>query len=310
MTTQSLNNLTGKIWFDGRFVDWHNAKISLLTHSLHYGIAVWEGLRAYQTEQGTAIFRLDAHTQRLFNSAKIMGITMPYDKATLNQAHCNVLKENNLAHAYMRPMIFYGSESLGVAINENLSVHAAVTAWQWGDYLGAGAIENGVRIGISSYTRPHPNSNLCKAKATGNYTSSVLAANEARKLGYDEALMLDYQGYIAEGSAQNFFIVRNNILYTPDTSSILEGITRASIITIAQDMGLTVQESRLTRDEAYSADEAFFTGTAAEITPICEIDNRIVGEGKPGEITKKLLNIFTAITHGNNQDYAHWLHYI
>ena len=308
MQIESLEKLHGKIWFDGSLIDWQAAHAHVLSHSLHYGAAVIEGVRAYATTQGPAIFRLPDHTKRLVNSAKILGMPLSYSAEELNQAQQETIRANQLEQAYIRPIVFFGGETLGVrSVNKPLSVHVVITAWPWEDYLGADAEEKGVRVCISSYTRPHPRSNLYKAKATGNYINSILATNEAHINGYDEALLLDHQGHIAEGSGQNFFLVRNKVLYTPDLSAVLEGVTRDSVITLAKQSGLTVKEARLTRDDAYIADECFFTGTATEVVPIREIDGRSIGNGQPGIITQQLMQQYRAVVKGELSDYQHWL---
>ena len=299
----------GIIWLDGQQVPWREAKIHVLTHTLHYGMGVFEGLRAYHAEKGTAIFRLQDHTDRLFRSAHILRMNMPYDKATINQACIEAVRDNNLDTAYIRPMCFYGAEGMGLRA-DNLEVHVMVAAWSWGSYLGKEALEKGIRIKTSSYTRHHVNITMCKAKACGNYMNSMLALQEALDCGYDEALLLDNEGYVAEGSGENIFLVRNGELITPDLTSALEGITRETIISLAQDLGLKVKEKRITRDEVIVADEAFFTGTAAEVTPIREIDGRIIGSGKRGQVTEKLQSLYFDVVHGRSKQYSHWLSYI
>jgi branched-chain amino acid aminotransferase len=299
----------GIIWLDGQRVPWRDAKTHVLTHTLHYGMGVFEGVRAYHATQGTAIFRLQDHTDRLFRSAHILRMAMPYDKDTINQACIDMVRDNQLDTAYIRPMCFYGAEGMGLRA-DNLEVHVMVAAWSWGSYLGNEALENGIRIKTSSYTRHHVNITMCKAKANGNYMNSMLALQEALDCGYDEALLLDSEGYVAEGSGENIFLVRNGILLTPDLTSALEGITRDTIITLAQDLGLKVMEKRITRDEVYIADEAFFTGTAAEVTPIREMDGRLIGNGKRGPVTEKLQTQYFDQVHGRSKQYIHWLNYI
>jgi branched-chain amino acid aminotransferase len=299
----------GVIWFDGEMVPWREAKIHVLTHSLHYGMGVFEGIRAYKTDQGTAIFRLQDHTRRLFESAHILGMRIPYDKQTINEAICAAVSENGLDSAYIRPLCFYGSEGMGLRA-DNLQVHTSIAAWQWGAYLGTEAIEKGIRIHTSSYTRHHVNITMCKAKATGNYLNSMLALQEALSSGYDEALLLDTEGYVAEGSGENIFIVRQGMLYTPDLTSALAGITRATIVTLAQELGLTIREKRISRDEVYIADEAFFTGTAAEVTPIRELDGRTIGAGTRGPITEQLQTLYFDIVHGRHNTHKEWLTFI
>ena len=305
----SMDDLDGVIWLDGKMVPWREAKIHVLTHTLHYGMGVFEGVRAYEAKQGTAIFRLQEHTDRLFRSAHILRIPMPYDKDTINQASIDVVKQNHLDSAYIRPMCFYGSEGMGLRA-DNLKPHVMVAAWHWGSYLGADGLENGIRIRTSSYTRHHVNITMCKAKANGNYMNSMLALQEALDCGYDEALLLDNEGYVAEGSGENIFLVRNETLYTPDLTSALEGITRETIITLAQACDLKVVEKRITRDEVYVADEAFFTGTAAEVTPIKELDGRIIGNGNRGPFTEKLQTLYFNCVKGEHDAYLDWLTYI
>ena len=296
----------GVIWLDGEFVPWREAKTHVLTHTLHYGMGVFEGVRAYQTAEGAGIFRLDAHTDRLFNSAHILMMPMPYDKATINTAIRETVRRNGLSSAYIRPMCFYGAEGMGLRA-DNLKVHVMVAAWQWGSYLGADGIEKGIRVRTSSYTRHHVNITMCKAKANGNYMNSMLALREALSAGYDEAMLLDTEGFVAEGSGENIFIIRNGVIYTPDLTSALDGITRATIVTLALENGYTVKEKRITRDEVYIADEAFFTGTAAEVTPIREVDGRKIGNGARGPITHKLQTQYFDLVHGRMQQRREWL---
>jgi len=299
----------GFIWYDGEMVPWREATTHVLTHTLHYGMGAFEGERAYKTDKGTAIFRLQEHTDRLFRSAKILGMKIPFSKDEINEATKAAVRENNLDSAYIRPMIFYGSEGMGLRA-DNLNVHVIVAAWSWGAYLGADGIEKGIRIKTSSFTRHHVNISMCKAKANGQYINSMLALQEALNDGYDEALLLDTEGFVAEGSGENIFIVRNGILYTPELTSALEGITRETIFQIAKDEGLEIREKRITRDEVYVADEAFFTGTAAEVTPIRELDNRPIGSGSRGPITEKLQSIYFDQVHGRRKEYPEWLAYV
>jgi branched-chain amino acid aminotransferase len=299
----------GVIWLDGELVPWREAKIHVLTHTLHYGMGVFEGVRAYHAEQGTAIFRLAAHTDRLFRSAHILSMPMPFDKATLNAAQKQVVRENDLDSAYIRPMCFYGSEGMGLRA-DNLKVHTMVAAWEWGRYLGEEGMERGIRIKTSSFTRHHVNITMCKAKANGNYMNSMLALQEALRDGYDEALLLDVDGYVAEGSGENIFLVRDGILYTPELTSALEGITRDTIFVLARDNGLEVREKRITRDEVYIADEAFFTGSAAEVTPIRELDGRTIGSGSRGPVTELLQSQYFDLVHGRLDRYRDWLDYV
>ena len=281
----TMDDRDGVIWLDGEWVQWREAKVHVLTHTLHYGAGVFEGLRAYNTDKGTAIFKLTEHTDRLFRSAHILMMQIPFTKEVLNTAQREAVSRNGLDSAYIRTMCFYGSEGMGLRA-DNLKVHVMVAAWEWGAYLGAENMEKGIRIRTSSYTRNHVNSTMCKAKANGNYINSILALQEALSTGYDEALLLDHEGYAAEGSGENLFIVRNGKIYTPETTSALEGITRDTILTLARECGYEVIEKRITRDEIYVCDEAFFTGSAAEVTPIRELDNRQIGNGGRGPITE------------------------
>ena len=302
----SMADRDGVIWMDGELVPWREAQVHVLTHSLHYGMGVFEGVRAYKTDKGAAIFRLQEHTRRLFGSAHIMMMPVPWDQETINAAQITAVRENRLESAYIRPLFFYGAEGMGLRA-DNLRVHAMVAAWEWGSYLGADNMEKGIRIRTSSYTRHHVNITMCKAKATGNYINSMLALSEALQTGYDEAMLLDDHGFVAEGSGENIFIVRDGVLYTPDTSSALEGITRDTIMELAADSGLTVREKRISRDEVYLADEAFFTGSAAEVTPIREVDNRIIGNGSRGPVTEQLQSLYFDVVHGRVEKYSDWL---
>ena len=301
-----LSQLTGHIWLDGEMVPWQEAKVHVLTHTFHYGLGVFEGVRAYNTSQGAAIFRLQEHTDRLFRSAHILRMEMPFDKGTLSEAQREVVRANGLEEAYIRPMCFLGSEGMGLRA-DNLKTHVMVAAWAWPSYMDPEAMNRGIRVATSSYTRHHVNITMCKAKANGNYINSILALREALDAGFEEALLLDNEGYVAEGSGENVFLVRNGVLYTPELTSCLEGITRDSIIRIAEDQGLTVKEKRITRDEVYVADEAFFTGTAAEVVPIREVDNRTIGSGVRGPITETLQRIYLESVRGAQADYADWL---
>jgi len=302
----SMADRDGVIWYDGEMVPWREANTHVLTHTLHYGLGVFEGVRAYETAQGPAIFRLEEHTDRLFNSAHIFMIKMPFDKATVMQAQCDVVAQNNLTSGYIRPIVFYGTEAMGLSAT-TLSVHIAVAAWSWGTYLGADSLETGIRVKTSSFTRHHVNINMCRAKSVTTYANSILANQEVALCGYDEALLLDPEGYVAEGSGENIFIVKQGTVYTPDLTSCLEGITRASVIELALESGIPVVEKRITRDEVYCADEAFFTGTAAEVTPIRELDNRVIGGGKRGPVTTQLQNMFFDCVKGKNADHRDWL---
>jgi branched-chain amino acid aminotransferase len=305
----TMDDRDGLIWLDGQWVDWRDAKVHVLTHTLHYGCGVFEGLRAYHTDKGPAIFKMREHTDRLFRSAHIMNMPMPFSKDEIDQAQKEAIVKNKLDSAYIRTMCFYGSEGMGLRA-DNLKVHVMVAAWTWGAYLGAENMEKGIRIRTSSYTRNHVNSTMCKAKANGNYINSILALQEALSTGYDEALLLDHEGFAAEGSGENLFIVRNGKLYTPETTSALEGITRDTLITIAEEQGLSVSVKRLTRDEVYVADEAFFTGSAAEVTPIREYDNRKIGNGGRGSITEKLQALYFDYVKGKRSDHSEWLTYV
>ncbi|UJP05711.1 MAG: branched-chain amino acid transaminase [Nitrosomonas sp.] len=302
----SMADRDGVIWYDGKMVPWRNANTHVLTHTLHYGLGVFEGLRAYETAQGAAIFRLHEHTDRLFNSAHIFMMKIPYDKATIMQAQRDVVKENKLSSAYIRPIAFYGAEAMGLSAR-TLSVHVAIAAWSWGTYLGPEALENGIRVKTSSFTRHHVNINMCRAKSVTTYANSILANQEVALNGYDEALLLDAEGYVAEGSGENIFIVKQGKIYTPDLTSCLEGITRASVFELASELGIPVIEKRITRDEIYCADEAFFTGTAAEVTPIRELDNRMIGHGKRGPVTAQIQTLFFDCVKGRAQHHAGWL---
>ncbi len=301
----SMADRDGVIWLDGEMVPWREAKVHVLTHTLHYGMGVFEGERAYQTDKGTAIFRLQEHTDRLFRSAHILNMPMPFDKDTINEATKAVVAQNNLDSAYIRPMAFYGSEGMGLRA-DNLKNHVMVAAWEWGTYLGDENLEKGIRIRTSSFTRHHVNITMCKAKANGNYMNSMLALQEALTNGYDEALLLDVDGFVAEGSGENIFIVRNGKIFTPDLTSALEGITRDTIFILAAELGYEIVEKRITRDEFYSADEAFFTGSAAEVTPIRELDNRTIGSGTRGPITEQLQSMYFDQVYGRRDKYPEW----
>jgi branched-chain amino acid aminotransferase len=305
MVAVTMADRDGLIWLDGEMVPWRDAKVHVLTHTLHYGMGVFEGVRAYKTDEGAAIFRLQEHTDRLFRSAKIMGMKMPFTKEEVNEAQRVAVAQNDLDSAYIRPMCFYGSEGMGIRA-DNLKVHVMVAAWDWGSYLGEENMQKGIRIKTSSFTRHHVNITMCKAKANGNYMNSILALQEAVNCGYDEALLLDAEGFVSEGSGENFFMIRDGVLYTPELTSALEGITRDTVITLANDIGLEVVEKRITRDEVYVADEAFFTGTAAEVTPIRELDNRPIGDGTRGPITEKLQSMYFDQVYGRSEIYKQW----
>ncbi|WP_017926151.1 branched-chain amino acid transaminase [Thioalkalivibrio sp. HL-Eb18] len=305
----SMADRDGVIWLDGQMVPWREAQTHVLTHTLHYGMGVFEGVRAYKTERGPAIFRLQDHTRRLFNSAKILGMTIPYSADELNDAQVASVRDNGLESAYLRPMCFLGSEGMGLRA-DNLKVHAMVAAWHWGSYLGDEGMEKGIRIRTSSYSRHHVNVTMCKAKANGNYMNSMMALQEATRCGYDEAMLLDTEGYVAEGSGENIFLVHDGVLYTPDLTSALDGITRRTVITLAEEEGLRVVEKRITRDEVYIADEAFFTGTAAEVTPIREVDDRPIGSATRGPITERLQSRYFDVVQGRDRQHDGWLTYL
>lgn len=302
----SMADRDGVIWYDGKLVPWRSATTHVLTHTLHYGMGVFEGVRAYKTANGAAIFRLQDHTDRLFRSAHILGMKMPYAKDAINDATRAVVRDNKLESGYIRPMCFYGAEGMGLRA-DNLKVHVIVAAWTWGSYMGEDGMTNGIRVRTSSYNRHHVNVTMCKAKATGNYMNSMLALHEALACGAQEALLLDTEGYVSEGSGENIFLVRDGTLYTPDLTSALDGITRDTIFKLAADIGVPVREKRITRDEVMIADEAFFTGTAAEVTPIRELDGRAIGTGKRGPITEKLQTLYFELVQGRAKKYPHWL---
>ena len=302
----SMSDRDGVIWYDGKLVPWRDATTHVLTHTLHYGMGVFEGVRAYETPKGTAIFRLQAHTDRLFRSAHILGMDIPYNKDEINEGTRAAVRENKLKSGYIRPMCFYGSEGMGLRA-DNLKVHVIVAAWTWGAYMGEEGITKGIKVRTSSYNRHHINITMCRAKANGQYMNSMLALREALASGCDEALLLDTEGYVSEGSGENLFLVRDGVLYTPDLTSALDGITRATIVQLAGELGIKVVEKRITRDEVYIADEAFFTGTAAEVTPIRELDGRKIGAGKRGPITEKLQTLYFDIVHGRNNQHSEWL---
>jgi branched-chain amino acid aminotransferase len=305
----SMADRDGVIWMDGGMVPWRDARTHVLTHTLHYGMGVFEGVRAYETEGGTAIFRLEDHTRRLFNSARILGMKIPYSAGEISAAQVAAVRENGLETAYIRPMCFYGAEGMGLRA-DNLEVHVIVAAWTWGSYLGEENMVRGIRVRTSSYNRHHVNVTMCKAKANGNYMNSMLALQEAISCGYDEAMLLDTEGYVAEGSGENIFLVHDGVLYTPDLTSALDGITRRTILSLADEEGLKVVEKRITRDEVYIADEAFFTGTAAEVTPIREVDNRPIGEGVRGPITQRLQSLYFDVVKGRHPKHRGWLTFV
>ncbi len=296
----------GTIWLDGQWLPWREAKVHALTHTLHYGYGCFEGIRVYKTANGPAIFRLTEHLRRLEDSAHILAIDLPYDRATLRTICREAVTRNGLTSGYIRPLVFLGAEKLGVD-PAGADTHLMVAAWPWGAYLGSQALEDGIRVRVSSYARHHPNVQMCRAKAISTYANSILAVREARRDGYDEALLLDTEGYVAEGSSENVFIVRDGEILQPDSASALDGITRRTVVTLAAEAGLPVRTKRLTRDEVYCADEVFLTGTAAEITPVVEIDRRKIGSGKPGPITRGLQAAYFSCVRGENPTHADWL---
>ena len=302
----SMSDRDGVIWYDGKLVPWRDATTHVLTHTLHYGMGVVEGVRAYKSPRGAAIFRLQAHTDRLFRSAHILGMKIEYSKDTINDAVRAAVRENKLDSGYIRPMCFYGSEGMGLRA-EGLKVHTIVAAWSWGSYMGDDGIKNGIRVRTASIMRHHVNITMCKAKANGNYMNSMIALREALSAGCDEALLLDPEGYVAEGSGENIFIVRDGVLYTPELTSALDGITRDTVFRLAGELGLKNVEKRITRDEVYIADEAFFTGTAAEVTPIRELDGRMIGKGSRGPVTEKLQTMYFDLVHGRSNLHPEWL---
>ena len=302
----TMEDRDGFIWMDGEWLDWREAKVHVLTHTLHYGMGAFEGVRAYETEEGPAIFKLEEHTERLFNSTRILGMKIPYDADTLNQAQREVITRNNLKSAYIRPMCFYGSEGMGLRA-DNLKVHTMVAAWEWGAYLGEDNMKNGIRIRTSSYVRHPAHPSLSGAKTNGNYINSMMALKEALDYGFDEALMLDIDGYVSEGSGENIFVIKDGVLYTPYLTSALPGITRDTIVTLAKSLGYEIIEKKLSCDEIYASDEAFFTGTAAEVTPIRDLDGNQIGGGTRGPITEKLQSLYFDCVHGRNTDFMRWI---
>ncbi len=302
----SMADRDGFIWYDGKMVPWREATTHVLTHSLHYGLAVFEGVRAYNTEIGTAIFRLKEHTDRLFNSAHIYMMKMPYSREELMEAQLEVVRANKLESCYIRPIAFFGSEKMGIS-TRGASVHVSIAAWPWGAYLGEDGLKRGIRVKTSSYSRHHVNVSMCRAKYSGTYANSILANMEATENGYDEALLLDVDGFVAEGAGENLFVIKDNKICEPEIASALVGITRASVIEIAAELGYQVVSKRLTRDDIYTADEAFFTGTAAEVTPIRELDGRLIGAGSRGPITEKIQARFFDAVNGRAPEYHHWL---
>ncbi len=302
----SMADRDGWIWYDGKLVPWREATTHVLTHSLHYGLAVFEGVRAYKTVGGTAIFRLKEHTDRLFNSAHIYMMKMPYTREKLAAAQKEVVRANRLESCYIRPIAFYGSEKMGVS-PRGAKVHVAIAAWPWGAYLGAEGLEKGIRIKTASYARHHVNVSMCRAKYSGTYANSILANAEALDHGYDEGLLLDVDGFVAEGAGENLFVIKNGRIYEPELTSALIGITRDTVIQLAADLGYEVTARRITRDDLYIADEAFFTGTAAEVTPIREVDRRTIGAGRRGPVTTKIQKAFFDLVNGKSRKYRAWL---
>ena len=301
-----MSDLKGKIWMDGKLVEWSDAKIHVLTHTLHYGTGVFEGVRAYETSDGPAIFRLEDHTNRLFESARLIGMKIPYDKKELNDAQSKVVKINNLKNAYIRPMCFYGSEGMGLRA-DNLKVHAIIAAWDWGSYLGDDKILNGIKVKVTDFPKRCEKSMLHKAKSSGNYLYSMLALKDALNSGFDEALILDVDDNVNEGSGENFFMVANNTIHTPKDATVLNGITRQTVMKIARDLNYNVEETNISVADVKSSDEAFFTGTAAEVTPIIQVDNVKINDGNPGKITKKIQKIYFDTIRGKVDEYDSWL---
>ena len=301
-----ISDLEGQIWLDGSFCDWKEAKIHVLTHTLHYGTGVFEGVRAYQTESGPSIFRLEDHTERLFNSAKLINMTIPFSFDELLDAQKESVRKNKLKNAYIRPLCFYGNEGMGLRA-DNLKVHVAVASWDWGPYLGAEKITDGIKVKISAFPKRDPEAMLYKAKATGNYLNSMLALTDALKSGYDEALILGADDTINEGSGENIFLVKDNKLITPDLITVLDGITRKTIIELAKNQGIECEERKISVNEIFECDEAFFTGTAAEVTPIIQVDDRLIANGKPGKVTKMLQKNYFDLIHGKISKYEKWL---
>jgi branched-chain amino acid aminotransferase len=300
---------TDKIWMDGELTDWENENVHIFTHTLHYGLGIFEGIRCYETDKGPAIFRLEEHVQRLFKSAHIFMLQIPFSEEEIAKAIIETIKVNKLKECYIRPLVYIGNGGMGLYVKDN-PIKVAIAVWPWGSYLGDDGISNGIRVKTSSFVRSHVNSNMARAKVCGYYVTSQLAKKEAISCGFQEALFLDTEGYVSEGSGENVFIARKDSIKTTPLTSILEGITRESVMRIARDEGIAVTESRFTRDEVYICDEAFFTGTAAEITPIIELDSRSIGTGKPGKITKHIQDIFFDTVKGKKSKYSDWLTYI
>ena len=306
MTTPTMADRDGWIWMNGEMVPWRDAKVHVLTHTLHYGLGVFEGVRAYNTPKGPAIFRLQEHTKRLFNSAHILGMEIPHTPEEVSAAQLEVIRANGLDEGYLRPMAYLGSEAMGLRA-EGLSVNLTIAAWPWPNYMDEDSVEKGIKVRTSSYSRHHVNVTMCKAKSNGNYTNSILALHEALQSGCDEALLLDTEGYVAEGSGENIFLVKDGVLHTPELTSCLDGITRDTVFELAAEAGLQILERRITRDEVYICDEAFFTGTAAEVLPIRELDGRKIGSGQRGPITEKLQAVYFAQVRGQRSEFPQWL---
>ena len=304
-TEASFADRDGAIWMNGEMVDWRDAKVHVLTHTLHYGVGVFEGVRAYDTSNGPCIFRLHDHTRRLFDSAQILRLDIPFSKSDLNTAQRDVFEFNNLNEGYLRPVAYLGSEAMGLRA-DGLTVNVAIACWPWPDYMDPQSRELGITVRTSSYTRHHVNITMCKAKANGNYINSIMALREAIDSGCDEALLLDNEGYVAEGSGENFFLVKNGVIHTPELTSCLPGITRDTVLVFARELNIPVIERRITRDEVYIADEAFFTGTAAEVLPIRELDGRVIGDGKPGSITLRLQSLYFDQVRGKRDAHPDW----
>ncbi len=306
ITPTTMEDRDGWIWLDGQWLPWREARVHALTHTLHYGLGCFEGLRAYATPRGAAIFRLDDHVERLFESAHILGLEMPFDRDALRQVCRDAIRRNELAGGYIRPLVFLGAEKAGVD-PLGAAVHVMVAAWAWGAYLGENGLERGIRVKVASFARHHVNVQMCRAKAVSTYTNSILACREARQEGYDEALLLDTDGFVAEGPGENVFLVKRGVIHEPEITSALDGITRRTLHTLAREAGYEIVARRITRDELYIADEVFFTGTAAEITPVVEVDRRRVGSGQPGAITRELQRRFFACVRGEDERHADWL---
>ncbi|MCS5570530.1 MAG: branched-chain amino acid transaminase [Pseudomonadales bacterium] len=304
-TEASFADRDGAIWMNGEMVDWRDAKVHVLTHTLHYGVGVFEGVRAYDTSRGPCIFRLHDHTRRLFDSAQILRLDIPFSESDLNAAQKDVFAFNDLDEGYLRPVAYLGSEAMGLRA-DGLTVNVAIACWPWPDYMDPQSRELGITVRTSSYTRHHVNITMCKAKANGNYINSIMALREAIDSGCDEALLLDNEGYVAEGSGENFFLVKNGVIHTPELTSCLPGITRDTVLVFARELNIPVIERRITRDEVYIADEAFFTGTAAEVLPIRELDGRVIGDGKPGSVTLRLQSLYFDQVRGKRDAHPDW----